>query len=147
MAAQNPNSRSGPAAVFIVCLIVFMSGCGHHRSIVGKWIHPLGASGKSGMVYEFHSDGTMAHYSQADVSAQLPGMGIMLSPKFNGRYTFKNDLLVYHAMSIKAQDGTASLDGARMPNEQYRAILDGDTLKLSRSGGPYVGLVEEFTRQ
>lgn len=148
IATQFAVFRLAAAAAFIVCLTVFVSGCGyHHSSIVGKWMHPLGTNGKSGMVYEFHTDGTLIHYSQVDVRAQLPGTGVMLSPKFIGMYTFNNGLLAYHTTSVQAQDGTASLGRVRMPDEQYRAVLAGDKLKLSRSGGPYEGPVEEFTRQ
>lgn len=130
------------------CLTLALSGCGHHHaSIVGKWIHPLGASGKAGMVYEFHPDATMTHYSQVDVSTQIPGTGIMLSPKFNGTYTFRDGLLVYHTTSITAEGKTDSVDGAKAVDQQYKADLTGDKLMLSRYDNHHEGPSEEYIRQ
>jgi hypothetical protein len=123
-------------------------GCGRpHTSIVGKWVHLFGSNRSSGMVYEFYSDGTMTHYSQVDLRSQLPQAGVMSSPKFNGRYTFKQGALTCHPTSVGDQDHAEALPNVTALDKTYKAVLSGDTLTLSQVLPLKNGPEEEYQRQ
>ncbi len=126
-----------------------LAGCGsHHTSIVGKWLCPVGAGGKSGVVYEFRADGTMSHYSQVDVSDKLPGTGLMTTPKFTGPYAFRSGVLTYHLTGDEYQGKSETFGKVRMPDQTYQAEVGGDTLTLQQEiNGSSVGQPEEYTRQ
>jgi hypothetical protein len=99
------------------------------------------------MVYEFHADGTMTQYSQVDMRSQLPQAGVMSSPKFNGVYTFKQDVLTYHPTSIGDKGNTEALPSLTALEEKYKAVIIGDRLTISRISLPKAGPATEYQRQ
>ena len=123
-----------------------MPGCAHRQlGIVGKWLQPIGSNAKSGVVYEFHSDGTMSHYSQIDLNGQPADGGVMISPKFNGIFTFRAGELIYHTTSIETDGKLESMSGVKEPDQKFRAVVGAHTLTLTAER--MHGQSEEYDRQ